>query len=377
MTDVLAAEVARNGGMGIDVPCAAASDGIEALYRSRGFTDRLVVLDPAEQVRQNQLQRSLDAPRATLKIVDAQELTVNGQPQKTLSPLEALMLNMLINTRGKGFLMREFTDSPFLGIVGLEPEDRKRLFVATRQQLEESLLPDLIDTAGRGGSVRHRLGAGILIDTSNYKVEAARALRQSVIDFVRGDSPIPPFFAGSAEAAQVRIGLTSLFDATASACVGLDVDTDEAAKEEKAAMSTSTNFTVDEQRRFELVQKLLNPIINSGEGQPFVLHEGHLRFIQQLTRARHLRVNFDKAACRDANPEIFHPVSASGRNGAKQLDDRIEFLQKEYCARCPIRQDCLNFGQATTDASDYYTGGRRLYGGMILGDRDRLSQLSD
>lgn len=45
----------------------------------------------------------------------------------------------------------------------------------------------------------------------------------------------------------------------------------------------------------------------------------------------------ERAACRDADPELFFPVSDVGP-GARQTAQA-----KEICARCPVQTQCLTF----------------------------------
>lgn len=45
----------------------------------------------------------------------------------------------------------------------------------------------------------------------------------------------------------------------------------------------------------------------------------------------------DRAACRDADPELFFPISELGP-GARQLTEA-----KAVCARCPVRERCLDY----------------------------------
>ncbi|OLT18159.1 transcription factor WhiB [Pseudonocardia sp. CNS-139] len=44
-----------------------------------------------------------------------------------------------------------------------------------------------------------------------------------------------------------------------------------------------------------------------------------------------------RAACRDEDPELFFPVSATGP-GARQIA-----RAKAVCARCPVRAECLAY----------------------------------
>jgi WhiB family redox-sensing transcriptional regulator len=45
----------------------------------------------------------------------------------------------------------------------------------------------------------------------------------------------------------------------------------------------------------------------------------------------------ESAACRDADPELFFPVSEIGP-GARQVAEA-----KAVCARCPVRDRCLDY----------------------------------
>ena len=47
------------------------------------------------------------------------------------------------------------------------------------------------------------------------------------------------------------------------------------------------------------------------------------------------------AACRRADPELFFPISSIGRGAAEAQQ------AKAVCARCPVRQPCLDFALAT------------------------------
>jgi len=49
----------------------------------------------------------------------------------------------------------------------------------------------------------------------------------------------------------------------------------------------------------------------------------------------------ESAACRQADPELFFPISSVGR-GAAEVQQA-----KTICARCPVRQPCLAFALGT------------------------------
>jgi WhiB family redox-sensing transcriptional regulator len=68
-----------------------------------------------------------------------------------------------------------------------------------------------------------------------------------------------------------------------------------------------------------------------------------------------------RAACRDEDPELFHPVGTSGP-ALRQLD-----AAKAVCRRCPgwVREKCLDHALAT--GSDY-----GVFGGMSADERRKL-----
>ena len=49
----------------------------------------------------------------------------------------------------------------------------------------------------------------------------------------------------------------------------------------------------------------------------------------------------ESAACRYLDPELFFPLSTTGRGAAEAGQ------AKAVCARCPVRQACLDFALAT------------------------------
>ncbi|HEY2077797.1 MAG TPA: WhiB family transcriptional regulator [Streptosporangiaceae bacterium] len=59
---------------------------------------------------------------------------------------------------------------------------------------------------------------------------------------------------------------------------------------------------------------------------------------------------WDLAACRSADPESFFPVSSTG---ADQLNVT---RAKAMCARCPIRQQCLDFAIDSDEAYGIWGG---------------------
>ena len=73
------------------------------------------------------------------------------------------------------------------------------------------------------------------------------------------------------------------------------------------------------------------------------------------------------AACREADPELFFPVTALGR-GAEEAD-----TAKAFCAACGVRRQCLQYALATGQQHGVWGGtseqervGRRRRGGMRL-----------
>ena len=51
---------------------------------------------------------------------------------------------------------------------------------------------------------------------------------------------------------------------------------------------------------------------------------------------------FDRAACRNEDPELFFPVSDIGRANRKQIAKALA-----VCHRCPVETDCLNWALDT------------------------------
>lgn len=45
-----------------------------------------------------------------------------------------------------------------------------------------------------------------------------------------------------------------------------------------------------------------------------------------------------RARCRDTNPELFFPVSTTGRKNRRQIEQA-----KAVCNRCPVANECLNW----------------------------------
>lgn len=79
---------------------------------------------------------------------------------------------------------------------------------------------------------------------------------------------------------------------------------------------------------------------------------------------------WDLAACRSADPESFFPVSSTG---ADQLNVT---RAKAMCARCPIRQQCLEYAIDSHEAYGIWGGTseeeRRLIAARRLRDLERV-----
>ena len=74
----------------------------------------------------------------------------------------------------------------------------------------------------------------------------------------------------------------------------------------------------------------------------------------------------DRAACRDADPELFFPVSDMGP-GARQVAEA-----KSVCARCPVSAPCLDY--ALDNALDHGVfGGTTERERRALVRRDRVA----
>jgi WhiB family redox-sensing transcriptional regulator len=65
------------------------------------------------------------------------------------------------------------------------------------------------------------------------------------------------------------------------------------------------------------------------------------------------------AACRDEDPELFFPVGLAGPALARAAE------AKAACARCPVREACLNF--ALSAGQDY-----GIWGGLTEDERRNL-----
>ncbi|HEX4659666.1 MAG TPA: WhiB family transcriptional regulator [Streptosporangiaceae bacterium] len=77
------------------------------------------------------------------------------------------------------------------------------------------------------------------------------------------------------------------------------------------------------------------------------------------TAAEHLAEWWSLAACQSADPDLFFPISASGRASAQMA------RAKAICARCLVQDDCLRYALA----ADPVHG---VWGGMSEEERRRL-----
>src|SRR5215472_16852499 len=75
-----------------------------------------------------------------------------------------------------------------------------------------------------------------------------------------------------------------------------------------------------------------------------------------LAVTRHWRL---AAACRSCDPDLFFPVSSSGR-AMEQVAEA-----KEICARCPVQPECLAFALRTRQVHG-------VWGGTSQEERSRL-----
>ena len=69
------------------------------------------------------------------------------------------------------------------------------------------------------------------------------------------------------------------------------------------------------------------------------------------------------AACRDAEPELFFPISATAASHAQVK------RAKQICASCPVRSDCLRY------ALDHRQE-QGIWGGLTEEERRRISRRS-
>jgi WhiB family transcriptional regulator, redox-sensing transcriptional regulator len=66
-----------------------------------------------------------------------------------------------------------------------------------------------------------------------------------------------------------------------------------------------------------------------------------------------------QAACQDADPDLFFPISASGAAAADIV------LAKHVCRTCRVRLDCLDYALATRQVHG-------IWGGTTEDERQRL-----
>lgn len=71
-----------------------------------------------------------------------------------------------------------------------------------------------------------------------------------------------------------------------------------------------------------------------------------------------------RGACRDAEPDLFFPLSATSAS-AGQIE-----AAKALCARCPVRRECLDFALATRQPYG-------IWGGTTEQERARLRRGGD
>lgn len=60
---------------------------------------------------------------------------------------------------------------------------------------------------------------------------------------------------------------------------------------------------------------------------------------------------FDRAACRNEDPELFFPVGDIGRVNRRQIADALA-----VCQRCPVVTDCREWALATGQAYGIWGG---------------------
>jgi WhiB family redox-sensing transcriptional regulator len=58
----------------------------------------------------------------------------------------------------------------------------------------------------------------------------------------------------------------------------------------------------------------------------------------------------DRAACRDEDPELFFPISATGPGRAQAAEATA------VCARCPVRGECLEYALTTGQEAGIWGG---------------------
>jgi WhiB family redox-sensing transcriptional regulator len=99
----------------------------------------------------------------------------------------------------------------------------------------------------------------------------------------------------------------------------------------------------------------------TGAGDPRVFgNAGRGRIVASLAMARPQLVPsrtdwFDEAACRDVDTDIFFPPAEADAAAAKEI-----------CARCPVREECLEFALEASPAPE------GVWGGLTRVERHRL-----
>ena len=79
---------------------------------------------------------------------------------------------------------------------------------------------------------------------------------------------------------------------------------------------------------------------------------------------------WNMAACRSADPEMFFPISSTGAGRAHVAG------AKAVCARCGIRQRCLDYAIDTHQAYGVWGGTSEEERRRIAGRRRRLERVS-
>ncbi len=74
-----------------------------------------------------------------------------------------------------------------------------------------------------------------------------------------------------------------------------------------------------------------------------------------------------RAACADHDPELFFPLGEFGRPGPQPKHDPEVERARAVCARCPLREPCL---QGALERGERYG----IWGGLTTPQRDRLDQ---
>lgn len=77
---------------------------------------------------------------------------------------------------------------------------------------------------------------------------------------------------------------------------------------------------------------------------------------------------FDRAECKGVakiDPTIFFPDVERGANGAHVWD-----TAREYCGRCAVRRECLEFQMPFEEATGRRDG---MWGGLTPKERERLA----